>query len=121
MHINPTIVLTGATSGIGQLAAIELATRGAHLVLTARDEVKAAATCARLRAAVPGVRVDVHYADFSRLESVTALGSEIASRYERIDVLINNAGLHAFEQRVTVDGYAEMIAVGTVRLMGRQR
>jgi NAD(P)-dependent dehydrogenase (short-subunit alcohol dehydrogenase family) len=111
MHINPTIVFTGATSGIGQLAAIELARRGAHLVLTARDKAKAAATCVRLHAAMPGARVDVHYADFSSLDSVVALASQIATRYERIDVLVNNAGLHAFEQRVTVDGYAEMIAV----------
>ncbi|RQR62522.1 SDR family NAD(P)-dependent oxidoreductase [Burkholderia sp. Bp9125] len=111
MRNNPTILLTGATSGIGQLAAIELATRGACLVLTARDEAKAAATCARIRAAAPGAPVYVHYADFSSLASVSALASEIASTYERIDVLINNAGLHAFEQRITVDGYAEMIAV----------
>lgn len=111
MKINSTIVLTGATSGIGQLAAVELARRGAHLVLTARDKTKAAATCERIHAAAPGARVDVHYADFSSLDSVAALGLEIASRYERIDVLINNAGLHAFEQRVTVDGHAEMLAV----------
>ncbi|MFP3481088.1 SDR family NAD(P)-dependent oxidoreductase, partial [Burkholderia sp. SIMBA_057] len=65
----------------------------------------------RLHAAMPGARVDVHYADFSSLDSVAALASQIATRYERIDVLVNNAGLHAFEQRVTVDGYAEMIAV----------
>ncbi|QZP30543.1 SDR family NAD(P)-dependent oxidoreductase [Pseudomonas sp. DR48] len=111
MNINATIVLTGATSGIGQLAAIELARRGAHLVLTARDETKAAATRERIHAAAPDARVDVHYADFSSLDSVAALGLELASQYERIDVLINNAGLHAFEQRVTVDGHAEMLAV----------
>lgn len=111
MNINVTIVLTGATSGIGQLAAIELARRGAHLVLTARDKTKAAATRERIHAAAPDARVDVHYADFSSLDSVAALGFELASQYEHIDVLINNAGLHAFEQRVTVDGHAEMLAV----------
>jgi NAD(P)-dependent dehydrogenase (short-subunit alcohol dehydrogenase family) len=111
MNINSTIVLTGATSGIGQLAAIELAIRGAHLVLTARDKTKAAATCELIHAAAPDARVDIHYADFSSLDSVAALGFEIASQYERIDVLINNAGLHAFEPRVTVDGHAEMLAV----------
>jgi NAD(P)-dependent dehydrogenase (short-subunit alcohol dehydrogenase family) len=107
----PTVVLTGATSGIGQLAAIDLARRGVHLVLTARDQIKAEETCARLRAAAPGCAVDVHYANFSSLESVAAAATEIASKYERIDALINNAGLHAFEQRVTGDGFAEMVAV----------
>lgn len=107
----PTVVLTGATSGIGQLAAIDLARRGAHLVLIARDRIKAEETCTRLRAAASGCAVDVHYADFSSLESVATAATEIALKYERIDVLINNAGLHAFEQRVTGDGFAEMVAV----------
>jgi NAD(P)-dependent dehydrogenase (short-subunit alcohol dehydrogenase family) len=111
MPKSPTIVLTGGTSGIGRLAAIELARQGAHLVLTARDKAKAAATRATLEAAAPGVRVDFHYADFASLDAVAAVAAEINLRYERIDVLINNAGIHAFEQRITVDGLAEMVAV----------
>jgi len=111
MSISPTVVLTGGTSGIGQLAAIELARQGAHLVLTARDKARAAATRAAIRAAAPGAQVDVHCADFASLDAVAAVAAEIASRYERIDVLVNNAGIHAFEQRITVDGFAEMVAV----------
>lgn len=106
-----TVVLTGATSGIGQLAAIALARQGAHLVLTARNKVKASATRAIIQTAAPGARIDFHYADFTSLDAVAAVAAEIASRYERIDVLINNAGIHAFEQRVTVDGFAEMMVV----------
>jgi len=108
---SPTIVITGATSGIGQLAAIELARQGAHIVFSARNEAKAAATCAAIKMAAPGARVNVHYADFISLDAVARLANEISSSYERIDVLINNAGLHAFEQRITADGFAEMIAV----------
>ena len=111
MLLSPTIVLTGGTGGIGQLAAIELARQGAHLVLTARDRTKAAGTIAAVHVAAPGARVDVHYADFTSLDAVAEVAAEIGSRYERIDVLINNAGIHAFEQRVTGDGFAEMIAV----------
>jgi NAD(P)-dependent dehydrogenase (short-subunit alcohol dehydrogenase family) len=107
----PTIVITGATSGIGRCAAIALARQGANLVLTARHQAKADATVAMIEAAAPGTRVHVHYGDFADLASVAALGREIAARHTRIDALINNAGIHAFRPRVTVDGYPEMVAV----------
>ncbi|UVK44864.1 SDR family NAD(P)-dependent oxidoreductase [Mesorhizobium sp. AR07] len=107
----PTIVITGATSGIGQIAAIALARQGAHLVLTARSQAKADATLTLIEAAAPGTRVDVHYGDFADMASVAALGREIVARHPRIDVLINNAGLHAFEPRVTADGMPEMVSV----------
>jgi NAD(P)-dependent dehydrogenase (short-subunit alcohol dehydrogenase family) len=108
----PTIVvITGATSGIGRVAAIELARSGANLGITARSQERANATLAEIRAAAPGSEVDVFLADFTRMDSVRRAGAEIAARYDRIDVLINNAGIHAFEQRITADGYPEMIAV----------
>ena len=107
----PTILITGATSGIGQRAALALARQGAHLVLTARSQAKAEATLKMIEAAAPGTRVNVYYGDFASLASVAALGREIVAHHARIDVLINNAGIHAFTQRVTVDGYAEMVAV----------
>jgi NAD(P)-dependent dehydrogenase (short-subunit alcohol dehydrogenase family) len=107
----PTIVITGATSGIGQRAAIALARKGAHLVLTARSQARADATRTLIEAAAPGTRVDVHHGNFADLASVAALGREIAARHARIDVLINNAGLHAFTPRVTIDNYSEMVGV----------
>ncbi len=111
MTDRPTIVITGATSGIGRLASIELARQGAHIVLIARNEVRAAETQTAIKAAAPDALVNVHYADFASLDAVTRVAHEIASSYERIDVLINNAGLHAFEQRITMDGFSEMVAV----------
>ncbi|MFK4771666.1 SDR family NAD(P)-dependent oxidoreductase [Rhizobium sp. ZW T2_16] len=111
MPHRPKVLITGATDGIGQLAAIELARHGADLILTARSQSKAAATRAQIEAAAPGAAVDVFYADFSDLRAVVAAGRAIAARHSHIDVLINNAGLHAFQQRVTKDGFAEMVAV----------
>lgn len=111
MSVRPKILITGATDGIGQRAALNLARRGAHLILTARSKTKADQTCAMIAEAAPGTRVDVHFFDFSDLGAVVTTGNAIAAQHPHIDVLINNAGLHAFEQRVTKDGYAEMIAV----------
>ena len=111
MSARPTILITGATNGIGQRAAVDLARSGVQLILTARNKAKADETRAVIEQAAPGTRVDVHFVDFADLAAVVATGRAIAAQYRRIDVLVNNAGLHAFEQRVTKDGYAEMIAV----------
>jgi NAD(P)-dependent dehydrogenase (short-subunit alcohol dehydrogenase family) len=104
-------VLTGGTSGIGQCTAVALAQKGADLVLTARSKTRANSTIEIIERAAPGTKVDIYYGDFGDLASVAALGREIASRHRRIDVLINNAGIHAFKSRVTKDGYPEMVAV----------
>ncbi|GAA1137594.1 MULTISPECIES: SDR family NAD(P)-dependent oxidoreductase [Microbacterium] len=108
---SPVIVLTGATSGLGRLAALRLAQRGAHLILPARNPAKAAETVALIREGTPAAIVETPVADLSRMDDVRRLGREIAGAHAHVDVLINNAGIHAFESRITTDGYPEMIAV----------
>ncbi|EKQ56822.1 MULTISPECIES: SDR family NAD(P)-dependent oxidoreductase [unclassified Clostridium] len=111
MNTNPIIVITGATNGLGQLAAIELARQGAHLVLIARNKNKAEITKKILNDIAPKVKVDFFFGDLSLMSEVKRVGEEIKAAYPKIDILINNAGLHAFEQRVTSEGFSEMIAV----------
>ena len=109
--IYPIVVITGATSGLGQLVAIELAKRGTHLVLTARNKERAETTKRMLKDIEPKTEVDFFYGDLSLMEDVRRIGKEIKAAYPKIDALVNNAGLHAFEQRITSEGFAEMIAV----------
>ena len=111
MTTKPIIVITGATSGLGQLVAIEMAKRGAHLVLTARSESRAEATQKMIKESVPAAEIIFFYGDLSLMKDVSRLGQEISDAYPKIDVLLNNAGLHAFEQRITAEGLSEMMAV----------
>jgi NAD(P)-dependent dehydrogenase (short-subunit alcohol dehydrogenase family) len=105
------VVITGGTSGIGQVAAEELAGMGARIVLVARDKVRAQATLSRLRQQAPGLNHSVHYADLSRIAEMKRVAAEIAATESRIDVLINNAGALFGSRRVTEDGLENTFAL----------
>ena len=99
-----TVVITGATSGIGLIAAQELARKGARMVMVARDKVRGEQTLASLRTLAPGINHTVHYADLSRLSEMKRVVAEIAAAEPKIDVLINNAGALFNTRQVTEDG-----------------
>ena len=99
-----TVVMTGGTSGIGEIAAERLAQLGARIVLIARDTARAEATLARLREMAPGLAHKVHYADLTRIPEMKRVAIEIAREELRIDVLINNAGAMFSSRRLTKDG-----------------
>src|SRR5215471_10520833 len=101
--------VTGATSGIGKAAATALARMGAQVVLVGRDRGRAEATAAEI-AAVSTVPPKAEIADLASMEQVRALAGRLGS-LERIDVLINNAGLVLGERRVTKDGFEHVFAV----------
>ncbi|ULL16991.1 SDR family NAD(P)-dependent oxidoreductase [Paenibacillus sp. H1-7] len=111
MSTKATVVITGATSGLGQLVALELGKRGFDLVLTARSKERAEAARKRIETSAPSAKVDFFYGDLALMKDVQRVGSEIAAAYPRIDVLLNNAGIHAFEPRITTEGLPEMMAV----------
>jgi NAD(P)-dependent dehydrogenase (short-subunit alcohol dehydrogenase family) len=104
------VVITGGTSGIGQVAAEKLAVMGARIVLIARDKARADATLARIRQRGPGLNHTLHIADLSSMEAVRRVGAEIAAAEPRIDVLINNAGAMFYDRQVTVDGLERTFA-----------
>jgi NAD(P)-dependent dehydrogenase (short-subunit alcohol dehydrogenase family) len=104
-------VITGATSGIGLVAAERLAAMGARLVLVGRDKGRGEAALARIRSKTPSAELRIHYADLSRLAEMNHLAAEIAALELRIDVLINNAGAMFNERRLTEDGLERTFAL----------
>ena len=103
---NKTVVITGATSGIGEVAAIRLAEKGARIVFTARDKGRADDTMAALNKANPKAGHTLHMADLSRLAEMKRIGAELAGE-PQIDVLVNNAGA-LFNKRVETEDGLEM-------------
>ena len=104
------VVVTGGTSGIGQVAAERLAAMGARIVLVARSQSRGEATLARLREVAPAQAHTIHYGDVSRLADLNRLASEIRAAEPRIDVLINNAGAMFGQRQVTEDGLERTFA-----------
>lgn len=98
------VVLTGGTSGIGQVAAEAIAGMGARIVLVARDRSRGEVALKRLRGQSQGVAHAVYYADLSRLGEMKRVAGEIAAAEPRIDILINNAGAMFGRREVTEDG-----------------
>ncbi|MBC7442989.1 MAG: SDR family NAD(P)-dependent oxidoreductase [Ramlibacter sp.] len=99
-----TIVITGASDGIGAAAARALSRDGDRVVIVGRSPAKTAAVAAELGA-------DFFVADFARLDEVRSLASELLARYPQIDVLANNAGGIMGSREMTVDGYEKTFQV----------
>jgi NAD(P)-dependent dehydrogenase (short-subunit alcohol dehydrogenase family) len=99
-------LITGANSGIGYHAALELARKGAHVLLACRDKARGDAALIRLRAEVPAASAEVVLLDLASLESVCAFGAAELALGEPLDLLINNAGVMAPKRRLqTRDGF----------------
>ena len=98
-------MLTGATRGIGQAAAIELARRGADVVLVGRDPERVKSVSDEATAAGGRGRVHGHVADLTLMSNVRVLADEIRRRYAHVDVLANNAGALFASRKETPEGF----------------
>ena len=104
-------LVTGATSGIGEATALGLAQAGAHVTLIARSLQKAEETQKRISTEVPNSAVEIVLCDFASFASIHAATDEILERYERIDCLINNAGVFVLDRQETQDGIESTFGV----------
>jgi len=102
---NKTILITGATNGIGKVAALELAKMGPTVVLVGRSPAKVAETVGEIKEKSRNPLVDGLVADLSSLSEVRRLAAEFRQKYPVLHVLVNNAGGVFASRQVTVDGY----------------
>ena len=94
-----TILITGATDGIGKHLAKKLASEGHHIILHGRNPQKLELALQEVRAVSLRGRVSNYLADFSKLDDVYRFVEEIKRDFQRIDILFNNAGLYAGKER----------------------
>lgn len=104
-----TAVVTGANSGIGYVTARELARQGAHVVLACRNEARGKEAEARIRVEAPGADVQAAHLDLADLSSVRDFVRGFGS--DRLDLLVNNAGVMALPHRRTIDGFEMQFGV----------
>jgi NAD(P)-dependent dehydrogenase (short-subunit alcohol dehydrogenase family) len=104
------VVITGATSGIGEIAAQRLATLGARMVLIARDADRGQKALSRLANKGNGAAHSIYYGDLSRISETKRVAAQIAAAEPRIDVLVNNAGALFGARKVTPDNLEETFA-----------
>jgi NAD(P)-dependent dehydrogenase (short-subunit alcohol dehydrogenase family) len=106
-----SVLVTGGTGGIGKATAIGLAALGARVGITGRDQARAVAAAAGIRAATGHAAVDVFTADMSIQAEVRRLAAEVADTYPRLDVLVNNVGGFWAHRHVTADGLERTFAL----------
>jgi len=105
------VVITGASSGIGLETARALAASGARVVMVVRSKERGEAAIANIRATAPDAKLELVLADLYSLADVRTAAAELRRRLDRLDVLINNAGLIHNRRELTVDGFERTFAL----------
>lgn len=108
---NKTVMITGATAGIGRQTALKIAGMGATVVIVGRNEAKARDVVSAIQQETGNDRVSYLLADLSSMRSTEALAQEYRTRFDRLDVLVNNAGAIIMTRGETVDGFENTFAL----------
>lgn len=108
---NKTIIVTGASSGIGYYEAMYFAYKGATVILACRNLKKANKTKEDILSEVPNAKLDIIQLDLSDFESIERFNTELREKYSSIDALVNNAGVYFMPKEYTKQGYE--ITMGT--------
>ena len=108
---NKTVVISGATNGIGKAATLELAKQGPKLLLIYRNQELADSLVAEIKRVSPDASIEIIYCDFSEQSSIRKCAQEIISSQDKIDVLINNAGVVNTSYHETSEGIENTFAV----------
>jgi NAD(P)-dependent dehydrogenase (short-subunit alcohol dehydrogenase family) len=115
-------VVTGANTGLGYETAKALASHGAHVVIASRNVEKAEAAKRTLQASVPGASLEVITVDLADLATIDVFADSFAERHDRLDLLINNAGIMMVPKGLTTDGFERQLGtnhLGHFALTGR--
>ncbi|MBL4867454.1 MAG: SDR family NAD(P)-dependent oxidoreductase [Pseudomonadales bacterium] len=108
------IVITGANSGIGKATAIALAKQGARIIMACRDAERANAAIIEVLSASPNQTVEIMPLDLASIDSINAFAERFQKKYDRLDVLINNAGLVPIKKELTKDGFEMQMGVNHI-------
>ncbi len=104
------VMITGANSGIGKAASLALAKMGATVVMVARDKERGEATQSQVIRETQNNSINLILSDLSSLDSVRKLSEDFQTKYSRLHILINNAGLFNQRYHLTADGYENTFA-----------
>lgn len=106
-----TVLITGATDGIGKQTALTLAAKGFRVLVHGRDENKCRMTAEEIQRKFPDSNPEFLTADLSSMRQVSQLASIVKSKPKKLDVLINNAGVYMLDKKITADGFEMTFAV----------
>jgi NAD(P)-dependent dehydrogenase (short-subunit alcohol dehydrogenase family) len=109
-----TVLVTGATNGIGFITARELAKMEATVLMVARDEHRGRAKLEEIRQTVPHAKLELFLADLSSMASIRQLATNLKAKYSSLDVLVNNAGAFYSQRKVSKDGLEMTFALNHI-------